>query len=61
MAHTRKDTLTKTRQWWKHPKDFKKIQNTSERRAAKREINAHTAEIEEEIDEINDLIMSGDW
>ncbi|MGV0949133.1 MAG: hypothetical protein ACOYB3_00500 [Azonexus sp.] len=48
MAHTRKDTLVKPPEWWKHlrPENKRKVAK-SERRAARREINAElTAEVE---------------
>lgn len=36
MAHVRKDTLTKTREWWKHLRPFgKRRQAKGERVAAK--------------------------
>lgn len=38
MAHIRKDTLVKPRQWWKHLKFYKKIVSKAERVAAKKEI-----------------------
>jgi hypothetical protein len=38
MAHVRKDTLTKTVEWWKHLKWRKRDQAKRERQAAKREI-----------------------
>lgn len=38
MAHKRKDTLTKSKQWWKHLRDWKRPQNKAERRAAKKQI-----------------------
>lgn len=41
MAHVRKDTLVKPRQWWKHLKQFKKIISKAERVAAKKEINVN--------------------
>ena len=39
MAHVRKDTLVKCRQWWKHLRDWKRITNKAERQAAIRLIN----------------------
>ena len=38
MAHVRKDTLTRTVQWWKHLRDWKRIQQKRERVAAKKQI-----------------------
>lgn len=38
MAHVRKDTLTKTLEWWKHLRFLKRKQNKKERQAAKKEI-----------------------
>lgn len=36
MAHSRKDTLVPTRQWWKHLRPFwKKEQSKRERKAGK--------------------------
>jgi hypothetical protein len=35
MAHKRKDTLVAPKQWWKHLREWKRIQNKAERRAAK--------------------------
>ena len=41
MAHKRKDTLTKPPEWWKHLRPFNKRKVAkSERRAARRQINA---------------------
>jgi hypothetical protein len=40
MAHTRKDTLTRPPEWWKHLRPFNK------RRVAKRERKAAVKEIE---------------
>lgn len=39
MAHTRKDTLIRTKEWWKHLRPFnKRLQAKGERRAAKKQI-----------------------
>jgi len=38
MAHKRKDTLVAPKQWWRHLRDWKKIQNHLERQAAKADI-----------------------
>jgi hypothetical protein len=39
MAHKRKDTLTKTTEWWKHLRAFnKRVQAKRERQAAKKYI-----------------------
>jgi hypothetical protein len=38
MAHARKDTLTKSVEWWKHLKWRKRDQAKRERRAAKADI-----------------------
>jgi hypothetical protein len=38
MAHVRRDTLTKSLEWWKHLKWRKRDQAKRERQAAKREI-----------------------
>lgn len=41
MAHKRKDTLTKPPEWWKHLRpDNKRKVAKSERRAARKQINA---------------------
>lgn len=40
MAHTRKDTLIKPKEWAKHLRPFgKRVQSKAERQAAKKEIN----------------------
>lgn len=42
MAHTRKDTLTRTVQWWKHLRKFNKhVQSKKERKAAEKEVKKH--------------------
>ncbi|MFP4281882.1 MAG: hypothetical protein ACLFU2_04600 [Opitutales bacterium] len=38
MAHQRKDTLTKPREWWRHLRWMKRLQNKGERVAARDEI-----------------------
>lgn len=44
MAHTRKDTLVPTPEWWKHLRPMNK------RRVAKRERKAAQKEIKKEVD-----------
>lgn len=38
MAHKRKGQLTPAPQWWKHLRDWKRVANKRERKAAKAEI-----------------------
>lgn len=38
MAHVKKGQLTKSPQWWKHLKDWKRVFWKSERRAQKEQI-----------------------
>ncbi len=38
MGHKRKDTFIAPMQWWKHLRDWKKFQNSRERKAAKKRI-----------------------
>jgi hypothetical protein len=46
MAHTRKDTLTRTRDWARHLRaDGKHTANRGERRAARREIARECEEL----------------
>jgi len=48
MAHSRKDTLAKTREWADHLRPFgKRQQAKAERRAARRDIATRRAESEE--------------
>lgn len=45
MATKKKGTLVAAKQWWKHLRDWKRIQNKAERSAWKKEIKKHERDV----------------